>query len=181
MFAGLTNWSRTPIPAGAATRGDLPHLAIDAGSIAGAEAAVASAMAQSAFGGFQLVLADREQIVVLRHRGAGLERVDWPDELLVVTNEHGPGELQLHGIAGACEPRATPEEQLDAMRPLLLDDGQGVRHPVLKRGASYGTVSSSLIAVPSEDPLQLHWRYAAGRPDETDYMSYGNLGRRLLD
>ena len=181
MFAGLTNWSRTPVPDGAATRGDLPHLAVDAGSIAGAEAAVATAMAQRAFGGFQLVLADRERIVVLRHRGAGLERMDWTDELLVVTNEHGPAELQLPGMAAACEPRATPEEQLEALRPLLLDDGAGVRHPVLKRGASYGTVSSSLVAVPSLDPLQLQWRYAAGRPDETAYMNYGNLGRRLLD
>jgi len=51
---------------------------------------------------------------------------------------------------------------------------------VCKHGASYATVSSSLIAVPLGDPTQLRWRYAAGPPDVTDYRNYGNLGRRLL-
>jgi len=49
-----------------------------------------------------------------------------------------------------------------------------------QRGDGYGTVSSSLIAVPAQDPLALVWRYAAGPPDVTDYKNYGNLGRRLL-
>jgi hypothetical protein len=64
---------------------------------------------------------------------------------------------------------------------LLLDAGDHGGHRVLKKGGSYGTVSSSLIAVPSADLRALVWRYAAGSPDEAPYRSYGNLARRLVD
>ena len=54
-------------------------------------------------------------------------------------------------------------------------------HRILKKGdSSYGTVSSALIAVPGEDLRRLIWRYAPGPPDETEYRSYGNLGKRLM-
>jgi hypothetical protein len=67
------------------------------------------------------------------------------------------------------------------MRPLLLLRGGNGEHAVLKKGQGYGTVSSSLIAAPADDPLQLVWRFAAGPPDEVAYQNYGNLARRLLD
>ncbi len=181
MFAGLTNWSRTPPPPDAATRGDLPHLAVDAGSVADAERAVLALARERPFGGFQLVLADRERILVIRHCDGRLESIAWPGESALLTNEHGPGELTLPGLDDALAARATPNEQLDAMRPLLLLRGGNGEHAVLKKGQGYGTVSSSLIAAPADDPLQLVWRFAAGPPDEVAYQNYGNLARRLLD
>src|SRR5262245_36884535 len=180
LFAGLTNRKDVPVPAGGGTRGALPHLAVDAGDLSGAVAAVQRAVAAQAFGGFQLVLCDGVRTVVMRNVGSRLERIDWSDELLVVSNEHGPGELALPGLAAAVAPRGSPEAQLEALRPLLLLSGSSGEHRVLKRGADYGTVSSSLIAVPRHDPLQLVWRFAAGPPDVADYRNYGNLGRRLL-
>jgi hypothetical protein len=180
LFAGITNRKDVPVPPGAATRGALPHLAVDAGDLAGAVAAVQRAVAAQPFGGFQLVLCDGVRTVVLRNDGARLDRLDWSDELLIVSNEHGPGELTLPGLEPAVAPRGSPEAQLEALQPLLLLTGSSGEHRVLKRGADYGTVSSSLIAVPRNDPLQLVWRFAAGPPDVNEYRNYGNLGRRLL-
>ncbi len=182
LFAGLTNRAGVPVPAGATTRGALPHLAIDAGDLDAAVAEIGRAVAAGPYGGFQLVLCDGRRTVVLRHAGDGvLERIDWPDELLVVSNEHAPGELRLPDLDRSLAPRPTPDEQLLALQPLLLERGDGGRHAVLKLGADYGTVSSSLIAVPHRDPTQLLWRFAAGSPDHEPYRNYGNLGRRLAD
>lgn len=181
LFAGITNWSRMPMPEGAASRGELPHLAVEAASIDGAARAVADAVAARPYGGFQLVLADARRTVVLRRCDGTLQVVEWRQDALVVTNEHGPGELDLPGLDAAIAPRATPQEQLDAMAPLLLQRGGDGAHPVLKKGEGYGTVSASLIAAPASDPLQLVWRFASGPPDEAEFKNYGNLGRRLVD
>ncbi len=181
MFAGLTNWSRTPPPPDAATRGELPHLAVDAGSVADAQRAVLEFTRSRALGGFQLVLADADRMVVIRHADGRLESVECEREFALLTNEHGPGELSLPGLDAALAPRATPQEQLEAMRPLLLLRGANGEHAVLKKGPGYGTVSSSLIAAHRDDPLQLVWRFASGPPDEAPYQNYGNLARRLVE
>jgi len=181
MFAGLTNWSRTQPPQDAATRGDLPHLAVDAGSVADAERAVLQAARERSFGGFQLVLADRDRMVVIRNADGRLDSVECAGDSVLLTNEHGPGELALPGLEDALVPRATPQEQLEAMRPLLLLRGANGEHAVLKNGEGYGTVSSSLIAAHRDDPFQLVWRFASGMPDEVDFQNYGNLARRLVE
>lgn len=181
MFAGITNWSRMSNPANAATRGELPHRAVDAGSIDAGVRAVEAAVAARPYGGFQLVLADARRTVVLRRCGEAIQLVEWERDVLVVTNEHGPGELELPGLDAAIAPRPTPQQQLDALAPLLLLRGGDGTHPVLKKGAAYGTVSASLLAAPASDPLQLVWRFAAGPPDEAEFKNYGNLGRRLVE
>jgi Transport and Golgi organisation 2 len=180
MFAGITNVAGMPVPDGASSRGLLPHLALDCDDIDAAVTAVERAVAELRFAGFQLVLADARRAVVLRHDRSGLAVQEWSDEMLLVSNEHAAGQLRLRGLGAASAPRPSPQEQLEALRPLLLDRGGDGWHAVLKRGDGYGTVSSSLIAVPQQDMLQLVWRYAAGPPDLTAYQNYGNLGRRLL-
>ena len=100
---------------------------------------------------------------------------------VVITNEHRPGELVLPGLERALEPGLDLEGRLDALAVLLLDTGDSSGHRVLKTGGEYGTVSSSLIAIRPGSPRDLVWRYAPGSPDETDYRSYGNLARRLVE
>jgi hypothetical protein len=85
----------------------------------------------------------------------------------------------LPGVGRALANGLSARECLDALRPLLLDQGEISGHRVLKKGKNYGTVQSSLIAVPRIDMRQLIWDYAAGPPDETEYCRYGNLGKRL--
>src|SRR5215831_9857145 len=129
VFAGLTNLAGVPVPAGASSRGELVHLALDEQDLEAGAAAVAAAAAARPFGGFQLALCDGARTVVLRQSGRGLERglerVDWRDDVLVITNLHGPGELQLRGLADALapapggDPAGNAAQQLERMRPLL--------------------------------------------------------------
>jgi hypothetical protein len=178
MFAGLTNIAGSAPAHGAPSRGHLPHLALDNEDLDAAEDTVRGALRAQHYRPFQLALADGRSARVLRWHGDELTThpVDGP---LVLSNEHAPGELTLD-LAAAMRPGLDAEQRLDALAPLLLDEGGGARHRILKKGGDYGTVSSSLLAVPRDDPRALLWRYAAGPPDEAAYREYGNLGKRLV-
>jgi len=105
--------------------------------------------------GFQLVLADAGRTVVLRNTGAGLAVIEWPQPVLVLTNEHAPGELTPRGLAAALVPTVDVARRLDLLAALLRDRGAPGHHAICKRGEGYGTVSSSLLAVPAGALLDL--------------------------
>lgn len=178
-FAGITNRKGTATLPDAPSRGHLPHLALDRESLAAGIEAVEERVAATPHSGFQLVVADRERLVVLQNGEAGLARTEWTEPVLLITNEHGPGELTPRRLAEAIRPEPVVDRQLDALVPLLSDRGGAGEHEISKHGERYATVSSSLIAVPATDPTDLRWRYAAGPPDVTRYRNYSNLGTRL--
>lgn len=180
LFAGLTNVAGAlPVP-DAPSRGHLVHVALDADDLESGVAAVARRVEEHAHAGFQLVVADARAVVVLRHERGRLQRIDWREPALVVTNEHAPGQLQPRGLAAALAPALPLERRLHLLGGVLRDPGGDGHHAICKRGVGYGTVSSSLIAVTSEPARGLVWRYAAGPPDVAPFKDYGNLGRRLL-
>lgn len=179
-FAGITNLAGEPPVPDAPSRGHLPHLALDQPTLEGGVAAVQARLAEHAHGGFQLVLADAKHTVVLRHRAGQLQRIDWPAPVLVVTNEHAPGLLEPRGLSRTTAPGLAVQDRLDLLASILADRGGNGAHRITKRGDGYGTVSSSLLAVPATEPTRLVWRFAPGPPDTTAYRNYGNLGRRLL-
>ncbi|MBM4063826.1 MAG: NRDE family protein [Planctomycetes bacterium] len=179
-FAGITNVAGEPPVAGAPSRGHLPHLALDEPDLEAMEAAVRRRVAEAAHAAFQLVLCDAERTVVLRHVRGELRAIPWPDPVLVVSNAHAPGGLELTRLRPVLAEPCAVERRLDLLAPLLRDPGGAGGHQALQRGAGCGTVSSSLLAVPRGDPTRLVWRYAAGPPDKAPYRSYGNLGARLL-
>lgn len=179
-FAGLTNLAGAPPVPGAPSRGHLPHLALDQPDLEAAVATVVAAVRAEAYAGFQLVLCDGRSTLVVRHRQGDVQVVEWADPVLVVTNDHEPGRAVLRGLPTATARALTLPRRLDALALVLRDRGDQEHHAVCKTGGAYGTVSSSLLAVPAVDPQQLVWRYAAGSPDVTEYRNYGNLGRRLL-
>ena len=100
---------------------------------------------------------------------------------MLFRSEHPPGALRPRGLEVALASVADPAAQLEMLRSLLLDRGEGGGHPALKQGVGYGTVSASLIAIPAGPQQPLLWRYAAGSPDKAPFQSYGNLQRRLFD
>lgn len=180
VFAGITNLVGNPPPPDASSRGHLVHLALDADSVAHGVVAVEHAARAAPHGGFQLAVCDGNETLVVVHRMGRTEVIAWRDPVLVMTNEHAPGLLRLPLLAPALEPALPVERRLDLIATALQDRGESSGHAVLKKGAGYGTVSSSLVAVHGTDPQRLVWRYAAGAPDEVGYRNYGNLGRRLL-
>lgn len=179
-FAGLTNIAGVPPVPEAPSRGHLVHLVLDAGDLEAGLAAVRARVKEHDHAGFQLVVGDRRRLVVVRHARGDLETIEWPERVLVVTNEHGPGQLQPRGLSAAAAPGLDVERRLGALANVLRDRGGEGHHAICKRGDGYGTVSSSLLAVPAGAPERLLWRYAPGAPDATEYRNYGNLGRRLL-
>ncbi|MCC7397196.1 MAG: NRDE family protein [Planctomycetes bacterium] len=178
--AGITNLAGVPPVAGAPSRGHLPHLVLDEQDLAAGITRVREEVRTHRFAGFQLVVADARETFVLCHRDGELVVRPWSRPVLVVTNEHAPGELWPFGLDSALAPELTLERRFDLLAAVLRDPGGDGRHAVLKLGDDYGTVSSSLLAVPRDDATQLTWRYAPGSPDVTAYRNYGNLGRRLL-
>jgi len=179
MFAGLTNLRGGDELADAPSRGRLPHLALDQGSLESALHAVVVEIENQPYHPFQLVVSDGRTAEVLAHDSGELDRRQVAGGVAVVSNEHRLGELTLDQLDAALAGEISAEERLAALQPILLDPGGAGRHPILKKGEQYGTVSSSLIAVPRADPSSLIWRYAPGPPDTTPYRNYGNLGRRL--
>lgn len=191
-FAAVTNLAGEPVSRDAPTRGRLVFTALDAEpGTAAAVSAVAGEVAEGADNGFQLLVSDGRTSCVLVHRaGAGRQarRFDFEEarHVVAISNEHGPGELDL---APLLEPALVGgldrEARLDALEPLLRHpggSGDQVPHRLLKVGDSvYGTVSGSLLAVPAGGLESLVWRYSAGAPGGAKWRNYGNLGHRLVD
>lgn len=179
-FAGITNLAGVgPVPE-APSRGHLVHLVLDGVDLEAGLAAVGERVREHAHAGFQLAVSDGRRIVVVRHARGEVAVREWNEPVLVLTNEHGPGQLRPRGLAAALSPQLDLERRLQALGAVLRDRGGDGHHAVCKHGMAYGTVSSSLLAVPAAHPEQLLWRYAPGPPDVTEYRNYGNLGRRLL-
>lgn len=180
MFAGLTN-ARGPQRAEAPSRGALPHLALDHDDAeAGAQAVAETVQQDGAYNPFQLLVHDARSLWRVAHDGEQTAREALRGPAVVVTNEHGPGELTLD-LAEPTRAGLTVSQRLDALAPLLLDEGAQSGHPVLKKGDAYGTVSSALLAVPGGGAQGLVLRYAPGPPDEQHYRNYSNLARRLIE
>lgn len=179
-FAGLTNVFGDPLVADAPSRGHLPHLALDQDDLDSGVNAVLAHVAEYRHAGFQLVLTDRERIVVIRNAGGDVSCREWRDPVLSLTNKHAAGEWTPRELSSVLQATPSVEDRLDAFAQVLCDRGQGEDHMVCKHGDSYATVSSSLVAVPQGDIRSLLWRYAPGPPDMTQYRNYSNLADRLL-
>lgn len=175
--------------AGKRSRGDLPLLAVSRGSAAAGAAAI-GALDSAEWRGFNLVVADRSGAFFLRGTGLGRPAVErLPDGVSVVT-AHDPNDLDSPRIArhlprfaaaGGPEPGDRPGEWPgDWPRdwpgdwkdwPRLLGDREGgpqEQLDIAPRGG-FGTVCSSLLALPAEGPPV--WLFAPGRPSGTAFAA----------
>jgi uncharacterized protein with NRDE domain len=178
--AGITNLLGVPPVPDAPSRGHLVHLALDQRDLDAALAAVRARVREHEHSGFHLVIGDGARLAIVQHARGELAITEWAEPVLVLTNEHGPGQLQPRGLGPALLANLALEARLASLANVLRDRGGDGHHAICKHGDVYGTVSSSLLAVPAHDPARLVWRYAPGPPDVTEYRNYGNLGRRLL-
>jgi len=178
-FAGLTNvFGESPVVA-APSRGHLPHLALDHDDIDAGVAAVMARIQAHQHSGFQLVVADRDRMVVIRNAGGQISCIEWREPVLALTNEHAAGQWSPRLLEPALLKIMPIEDRLQALAQAVRERGGNGDHVVCKHGDNYATVSSSLLAVPKDDLDGLLWHYAPGPPDVTSYRNYGNLAERL--
>ena len=129
-------------------------------------AAVRHEVQHHSYNAFQLVLCDGVSIAVLAHDSSGVQVVRVSGPVAVVTSEHRLGELELPQLSAVLAPGQTPAARLERMETILADAGDHDGHRILKLGGAYGTVSSSLLAVPRSGVHKLIWHYAPGAPGE---------------
>ena len=159
-----------PAP-GKLSRGELPLRALAAPTAQAAAEALAGLDA-GRWRSFNMLLADPSGAIFLRGLGAG--RLEWfplqPGCHMVTAHDVDDPESprvarHLHRFAAA--PVESPLNW-ESWRTLLADrSGEpGEQINVVPRGG-FGTVSSSLLALPATGPAE--WRFAPGPPDSADF------------
>ena len=166
--------------AGKRSRGELVLEALDHADAAAAAAALVHLNA-GAYRPFNLVLADNRDAIWLANRGRGrVEAIPIPDGVSLIAADdlndpRGPRDRFRPAFAAA--PRPDPAGgDWSAWQALLTrrdpDPVDGPRGGLcVVTDGDYGTVSSSLVALPAAVSAQVRpiWLFAAGRPGEAAY------------
>lgn len=164
---------------GLRSRGELVLLALDAPT-AGAAAEQAMEAGGRQWRPFNLVAADADGAVWIRNvRGAGVSRHDFPPGLSMLAageiNDPDSPRIAAHLPLFREAPVPDPErDDWSGWEALLGRTGHPPDDPLaamtVRGGArGYGTVSSSLAAVPTRGGGGIRWRFAPGPPDRASF------------
>lgn len=159
-----------PAP-GKRSRGELPLLALEAETAEAAAARIAALNAGD-YRTFNMVIADRAWVIVLRGLGEGR-----PERLVLapglhMTTAHDPDDMTSARVA-----RHLPRLRA-AVRPILPDWGEWAGIIADRTGpppaqinvgprAGFGTTCSSLLAIGPKG--QVYWEFAPGPPDRVAF------------
>jgi hypothetical protein len=157
--------------AGKRSRGDLPLLAVAQPTAQAAGEAIAK-LDGTLWRGFNLVIADAAGAVFVRGIGQGHPDVQALTPGLHMITAHDPNDLasaRIEQHLPAFQAAAAPEPGDWKSWPALLANrsGDGQRQLNIDPRGGFGTVCSSLVALPAGG--QPIWLFAAGRPDEAPY------------
>jgi uncharacterized protein with NRDE domain len=157
--------------AGKRSRGELPLLALAETSATAAVEAIVSLDA-SEWRGFNLVVADRSGATFIRGAGHGKPSAQSLPPGISMITAHDPNDVESPRVArhlARFRDAAAPEpDNWNAWRAIVADRSgpAGGQMNVVPR-AGFGTVCSSLLAVPAVgEPV---WLFAAGAPDQANF------------
>ncbi len=174
VFAAVLNRPGSLGPAeGKRSRGELPLIALEARSAAGAAATMARVDA-GRYRTFNMVLADAQGAWFVRGGGAGLPHVEALGPGISMVTAHDPNDvasLRVRTHLPHFQAAAPPDPAADdwAGWTRLLQDRSGPRGGAINvpEEGGFGTVSTSLAAISAEGvPV---WRFAAGPPDRAPF------------
>lgn len=161
------------------SRGLLVTDALSAGSAHAAVAWLGRHLADNAYAGFNLLLADADGAFVVRHDAAALPRAPAPSDVVALapgahalSNLHDLDQVDVPA-AGLPGPQGEPIDALLArLAGLAQDDTTRLPgdHRILKRGRGRGTVCSALLAVPSGSGTPVRFTFAAGVPGQVPFL-----------
>jgi transport and Golgi organization protein 2 len=161
--------------AGKRSRGELPLLALAHPTATTAAKAIAGLDA-GAWRSFNLVLADRTGAIFVRGLGHGRPQVEPLIPGLHMVTAHDPDDPESPRVARHL-PRfraaAPPEpDEWHSWQAILADrSGEPGEQLNVEARGGFGTVCSSLLALPDSGPLV--WLFAAGPPDEVPFVPVG--------
>lgn len=208
LVVGLTSWSPGSKDPKAGSRGHAVLRALGAASVERAVAAVRAYAEAAPVRSFQIVVADRERTRWLRHDGARFEDREITDDLLVLGDEAGPGEIAVEGLDdarslvsidgvsidgesfdGESFEGEVAEETVDSVLDRLVvvlatgelraREGFGHAPRATCRTGARPTISSTLLALPRGDDARLRLRYGATSPRTAAPRDYSWLARRF--
>jgi uncharacterized protein with NRDE domain len=161
--------------AGKRSRGELPLCALDHSTAASAAEAIAGLDA-GAWRSFNLVLADRTGAIFVRGLGHGRPQVERLAPGLHMVTAHDPDDPESPRVARHLSRfrAAVPPEPDDwrSWRAILADrSGEPGEQLNVEARGGFGTVCSSLLAVPGAGPLV--WLFAAGPPHAAPFVPVG--------
>jgi hypothetical protein len=173
VVAAVLNRPGTLGPAaGKRSRGELPLLAVAARTAVAAGQAIGQ-LDGGLWRGFNLVIADAAGALFVRGEGQGRPAVQHLPPGLHMVTAHDPNDPESPRIARHLprfQAAEGPEPGDWKTWPALLADrgGDGQNQLNIDPRGGFGTVCSSLVALPAEAaPL---WLFAAGRPDEAPFQ-----------
>ncbi len=186
LFAALTNWAPARAHAGSTSRGLVTLRALGEADLSAALLAVEQLCREADVRPFQLVLADAERTLYLRHSADEHEQSELAEDLVVLTSKIEPGRLEVPGLARWLDGLGSEfdvEEALDhlvvtAVTGRAIDMQVGGRVDLCVDSGDWRTVSSTFVAL-SRDPLTPRLRYSNGSPRNTAVRDYSGLSRRL--
>ena len=181
LVAAISNRRGSLGPArGLRSRGEIPLKAVAHQSAARAAADLAGLDA-GLYRPFNLVIADRHDAFWLckREAAAAIESSPIPFGLTMLTaaDLDDPTSLRIRHylprFRAAAAPRPETGDWAEWRALLVSRQGADADDPnsamTVATADGFGTVSSSLIALPTEPGLPPVWLFAAGRPDETSF------------
>lgn len=166
-----------PFAAGLRSRGELPLLALEHGSAAAA-ADVIMSLDPTEWKPFNLVVADQHGAIWIRGETT-MTRHRFPDGLSLLANNdlNASSQARIRTNRPLFQKAPAPQPERDAWSnwPGLLgrtptgneepDAGMVVR----MNARGFGTVSSSLLAIPADPGIRPIWRFADGPPDRVEF------------
>lgn len=183
MCAAVTNRPKTLVPAKPRSRGLLCRELLDMGTAKEAAQHAAKELASGSYAGANYVVCDAEYAAVV-YGGNRIEVVEMGPGLHLLTNgnlndphderqEFVRRMLTLHTLDSAVTFLAVVSRAF-ARKP----DAFG-RRSVIIRGNKYGTVSSTLVSLPTKIQHSVY-QYAPGPPCDTSYDDLSALLRQVL-
>jgi uncharacterized protein with NRDE domain len=184
LVVGVTNRRDPPAPPSARSRGLLCRDLLTCGEFSAAVAEMDRQMERFEFAGFNLLLASRDTAMVVEH-GSEVRRYELPGGLHLLTNA---------GLNNAGDPRAERARwefeagrELDSSLPSMIAVGMNVCRSAEQKpsprsesgGPLWGTVSSSVIAIP-DHAATAEFYHAAGPPGRTPFVTHSELLQTVL-
>jgi Transport and Golgi organisation 2 len=182
LVAGVLNrWQSLGPQAGKRSRGELVLDALDFADAADAVAMLAD-LDPMAYRTFNMVVADNSHAFWLRNPGRKIEAEPLPPGYSMITahDRNDLSSLRIRHFLPLWEAAEVPDPDAgtwSAWEALLADHTHAPGGEVfdamnIVSNTGFGTVSSSLIALPGPHRLDLapSWRYTVGRPDLHPYL-----------